>query len=113
VFKNLKVNMLRFSSLCQCGAVVGFKLIWHGPQWSIKYLVVVVLQFLKNFTGLPYGKRKMLGGHDDAGNSIIVEIDESLFFRGKYNRGRYTKACTGFGFVERGLKKFCFLSSPK
>jgi hypothetical protein len=112
VFKNLKVNMLRFSSLCQCGAVVGFKLIWHGTQWSIKYLVVVVLQFLKNFTRLPYGKRKMLGGYDNAENSIIVEIDESLFFRRKYNRGRYTKACMGFGVVERGLKKCAFFPVP-
>jgi hypothetical protein len=56
--------------------------------------------------------REILGGHDDAGNSIIVEIDESLFFRRKYNRGRYTEACWVFGMVE-SIKKMCFLSSPK
>jgi hypothetical protein len=56
--------------------------------------------------------REMLGGHDNAGNSIIVEIDESLFSRRKYNRGRYTEACWVFGMVERGSKKCAFFPVP-
>jgi hypothetical protein len=52
--------------------------------------------------------RDLLSGHDDYGNSKIVEIDESLFFRRKYNRGRYSGASWVFGMVERGSTKCAF-----
>jgi len=44
-----------------------------------------------------------LGGYNK-----IVEIDESLFFKRKYNRGRYNGVQWVFGMIERGSKK-CIL----
>jgi transposase-like protein len=52
--------------------------------------------------------RDLLGGHDEHGRSKIVEIDESLFFRRKYNRGRDTGASWVFGMIERGSTKCAF-----
>lgn len=46
-----------------------------------------------------------LGGYNDDGTSKIVEIDESYFFKRKYNRGRLTNGQWYVGGVERGSKK--------
>jgi transposase-like protein len=47
----------------------------------------------------------MLGGRDEFGIPKVVEIDESLFFRAKYNRGNHTIGQWYVGGVERGSKK--------
>ena len=46
-----------------------------------------------------------LGGMDENGISKIVEIDESVFFRRKYNLGRLRNTQWVFGAIERGIKK--------
>ena len=46
-----------------------------------------------------------LGGMDENGISKIVEIDESVFFRRKYNLGRLRNNQWVFGAIERGIKK--------
>lgn len=43
-----------------------------------------------------------LGGLDNAGNPITVEIDETYFFHRKYHRGRIRRGKWVFGAVERG-----------
>ena len=49
-----------------------------------------------------------IGGRDEAGQRKIVEIDESLFFKSKYNRGRRRERQWVFGGVERGESDNCF-----
>lgn len=49
----------------------------------------------------------LLGGIDEEGNSIDVEIDESLFFKRKYNRGRLGNPMWVFGAIERSSGR-CF-----
>lgn len=47
----------------------------------------------------------ILGGYDNNGCSLVVEVDESLFFKRKYNIGRYRAARWVFGMIERGTNK--------
>jgi hypothetical protein len=53
-----------------------------------------------------------LGGTDDEGNPKIVEIDESLFFRRKYNVGRCRSSGWVFGMIERVTKKCMLIPVP-
>jgi hypothetical protein len=56
--------------------------------------------------------REMLWGLDDNGCRKIVEINESLFFRRKYNRRRHTEANWVFGMLERGSRKCSLFPVP-
>jgi transposase-like protein len=47
---------------------------------------------------------QMIGGRD-----IIVEVDESLFGKRKYNRGRIVNGVWVFGGIERTNEKRCFM----
>ncbi|KAG0438608.1 hypothetical protein DMUE_2988 [Dictyocoela muelleri] len=47
----------------------------------------------------------MIGGYNEDVTSKIVEIDESLFFKRKFNRGRVTNGQWYVGGVEKGTKK--------
>ena len=44
---------------------------------------------------------RQLGGFDNNGQPIVVEIDESYFFRRKFNRGRRVNGLWVFGAIER------------
>jgi hypothetical protein len=46
-----------------------------------------------------------IGGINEDGTPKIVEIDESLFFKRRYHRGRYRSQQWVFGMVERGSRK--------
>ncbi|KAM0673519.1 hypothetical protein GVAV_001749 [Gurleya vavrai] len=50
----------------------------------------------------------MLGGND-----IVVECDESLFGKRKYNRGRLRKQTWVLGFVLKTIERRIFLSCKK
>lgn len=49
-----------------------------------------------------------IGGFDDNGQSIIVEIDETKFFHRKYHRGQWREGHWVFGGIERHSGR-CFL----
>jgi len=49
-----------------------------------------------------------IGGIDDNGEAIVVEIDETKYFHRKYHRGQWREGHWVFGGIERGTGK-CFL----
>lgn len=49
-----------------------------------------------------------VGGFDNNGESLVVEIDESKYFHRKYHRGQWHDGHWVFGGIERGSGK-CFL----
>ena len=49
-----------------------------------------------------------IGGMDDNGEPIVVEIDESKYFHRKYHRGQWREGHWVFGGIERDTGK-CFL----
>ena len=53
-----------------------------------------------------------IGGIDNEGNQKIVEIDESLFFRRKYNRGRIQNEQWYIGGIERGTRNVFIVPVP-
>ncbi|GAB1604318.1 hypothetical protein Ahia01_000713200 [Argonauta hians] len=53
-----------------------------------------------------------LGGIDDNGESIIVEIDESKFFHRKYHRGTWHVGHWVFGAIERHSGRCCVIEVP-
>lgn len=58
------------------------------------------------FSFLEEGEK--IGGYNEDGSSKIVEMDESLFFKRKYGRGRIPDQEWVVGGFERGSKK-CFM----
>lgn len=55
---------------------------------------------------------EMLGGIGEDGESLIVEIDESLFFKRKYNRGRIRNQQWVLGMIERISGKCILIPVP-
>ena len=49
-----------------------------------------------------------VGGFDDNGEPIVVEIDETKYFHRKYHRGQWREGHWVFGGVERGSNR-CFM----
>ena len=49
-----------------------------------------------------------IGGMTDQGEAIVVEIDETKYFRRKYHRGQWREGHWVFGGIERGTGR-CFL----
>lgn len=58
----------------------------------------ICVEAIENETG-------MLGGFNENGDLIDVEVDESCFFTRKYNRGRLGSSQWVFGIFERGSRK--------
>jgi transposase-like protein len=52
-----------------------------------------------------FSENERLGGLNPDGTNKVVEIDESLFFKRKYSRGRLTDGQWYIGGIERGSKK--------
>ncbi|KAG1649389.1 hypothetical protein GQR58_029058 [Nymphon striatum] len=50
-----------------------------------------------------------LGGMDEDGEPIVVEIDESKFFHRKYNRGQWREGHWVFGAIERDTGRCCLV----
>ncbi|CAM1326036.1 Uncharacterised protein r2_g3502 [Pycnogonum litorale] len=50
-----------------------------------------------------------LGGIDDNGEPIVVEIDESKFFHRKYHRGQWREGHWVFGAIERDTGRCCMV----
>ncbi|KAM0673920.1 hypothetical protein GVAV_002438 [Gurleya vavrai] len=69
---------------------------------SIKSIINESLKLIKKFVKK---NKKMLGG-----NNIIVECDESLFGKRKYNRGRLRKQTWVVGFVEKTDERKVFFA---
>jgi hypothetical protein len=56
----------------------------------------------------------MIGGIDENGVSKVVEIDESVFFKRKYNRGWLREGQWVFGeLIDRRVNAFLFPSQIK
>jgi len=55
------------------------------------------------------GEGVQIGGIDNEGNPIIVEIDESKFGKRKHNRGRRVRANWVIGMVERTEQRRCVM----
>ena len=53
-----------------------------------------------------------LGGIDDTGAPIVVEIDESKYFHRKYHRGQWREGHWVFGAIERNSGKCCLVEVP-
>lgn len=68
-----------------------------ASEWAYCLREVLQLVFL-------FSKVK-LGGINIDGTPKVVEIDESLFFKRKYNRGRFRQQQWVFGMIERGSNK--------
>lgn len=49
-----------------------------------------------------------IGGFNDDGSEKIIEMDESMFFKRKYNRGRITNGTWYIGGIVRGSRE-CFM----
>ena len=49
-----------------------------------------------------------VGGMDDNGDPIVVEIDETKYFHRKYHRGQWREGHWVFGGIERGTGR-CFM----
>lgn len=73
-------------------------------KWCMILKEVCQLYFLMNPINL--------GGVEPNGMSKVVEIDESHFFRRKYNRGRYRNAIWVFGAIERGTNNCLLVPVP-
>lgn len=71
--------------------------------FNLRELCQIILTNSSNF---------QLGGIDIDGSPKIVEIDESLFFRRKYNVGRCRSSGWVFGMIERGTKKCMLIPVP-
>jgi len=45
-----------------------------------------------------------IGGIDDNGDAVVVEVDESKYFHRKYHRGQWREGHWVFGGIERGSR---------
>ncbi|KAG0422236.1 hypothetical protein DMUE_6225 [Dictyocoela muelleri] len=71
--------------------------------------VLKILTKVSNFIYYKYLRSiEKLGGENK-----IVEVDESLLVKRKYNRGRIIKEIWIFGMIERGSKKIIFIPITK
>ena len=50
-----------------------------------------------------------LGGIDNNGEPIVVEIDESKYFHCKYHHGQWREGHWVFGTIERASGKCCII----
>ena len=67
-----------------------------------KYTVIDWYNFVRDVCAIDVRNHPQpLGGFDNNGSPIVVEIDESYFYHRKYHRGRVNVGEWVFGAVER------------
>ena len=89
------------------------KLVWFLFSWATKIHVTWQLtlspriavdwgNFIRDICAEDVRRNlRQLGGFDNNGQPIVVEIDESYFFRRKFHRGRRVNGLWVFAAIER------------
>jgi hypothetical protein len=100
-----EVMNLAYLWLCGASYTLLLNATHHSPNTItsfLKYFNLLVGQSLEEHTCL-------IGGLDDAGNPIEVELDESKIAKRKYHRGHHVEGAWILGGVERTIQRRLFV----
>ena len=108
--EGLRINSF-FKSKIALGKLMWFLFSWasempmHNVEWHLpisRKTSVDWTNFIRDVCATDVGRNPIqLGGFDNNGDPIVVEIDESYFFHRKYHRGRFMNGMWVFAAIER------------